>query len=533
LKRHVDLVDALARLANRHPTLRVLFLGTGPHEDVFARAREKGVGDRIHVHYVSDGAIPCVKELEIGVLCSESEGFSNAILEYMGCGLPVVATAVGGNPELVEDGRNGFLFEVGDAEKLAKLLDALLGDGALAARLGAASRARVEREFALDRMVAGTIAVYERALARLPVGGDATGRAGGARPTVEVIDDRAALDDLADTWRAMRPPNGFFVGPDWVLPWLDHAAAGATPHVLAARDADGRLVGVLPLARRGARLTLPGADDGADHLDLAATAGRADDVADAILDHWLATRPGRLELRHLAEDGALRRALRRRRWALPYAEALSTRCPYIAASGTFDDYLARFSAKHRGNLRRQIREVREHADIVVERTTPASVVGDVDELFALHHARFDRFGGRTSFGGERIRRFHHALAKRLASRGELAMTRLLRAGRPIAAHYGFRVGGKLYHFQGGFDPDAPLSSPGTTLTSIVLEDDVFRAGLSEYDFLDGTEPYKLSLATGERRLYDVRLYRSTFFGRARALGRGALHLVRRLVGRKG
>ena len=537
LKRHVDLVDALARLAKKHPTLHVLFLGIGPHEDVLARAREKAVADRIHVHYAADGAIPYVKELEIGVLCSESEGFSNAILEYMGCALPVVATAVGGNPELVEEGCNGFLYEVGDTEKLAKHLDALLTDGALAARMGAASRERLAREFALDRMVSETISVYRRALGGQPVGGGTPARttptAATRRPTIEVVRDRAALDAIADAWRAMLPANGFFVGPEWVLSWFDAAAAGALPEVLVARDGGDGIVGLLPMARRGGRLALPGTDDGADHLDVAAAPGRADEVADAILDHWLATRAGRLELRHLAEDGALRRAIHRRRWTLPYAEALSTRCPYIAASSTFDSYLARFSAKHRGNLKRQVREVRESAAYAVDRSTGRNLTEDVEALFDLHQARFDRFGGRTSFGGPRVRAFHQVLAKRLAERRELALTRLLLAGRPIAMHYGFRVGGKLYHFQGGFDPDAPISSPGTVLTTIVLEEDVFGAGLAEYDFLDGTEAYKLSLATGERRLYDVRLYRPSFLGRARALTRGALHLVRRLVRRRG
>lgn len=534
LKRHADLVDALERLATKHPRLHVAFYGGGESDEVMARAKAKGLADRVHLHFVVGGAVPALKELEIGVLCSESEGFSNAILEYMGCALPVVATAVGGNPELVEDGRTGILYAVGDVDALARALDALLSDPVRAKAMGAAGRARVEAEFSLAPMVAGTLAVYERALAGRPVNGGRSHRitgGGGDGLRVEVVTDRPALDALTSEWRASVPANGFFAGPDWVQSWFETAAQGATPHVLVVRDPRGDFAGLLALARRGASLALPGASDGADHLDVVARPGVADAVADAVVDALAATSGHVIELRHLAEDGALRRALRRRRWGLPYTEALSTRCPYIAASGTFDDYLARFSAKHRGNLRRQTREVRDGVDYSVDRTTPETVTGDVDELWDLHQARFKRFGGRTSFSGDRIYAFHQLLAKRLSSRGELAMTRLLHAGRPIAAHYGFRVGGKLYHFQGGFDPDAPLSSPGTTLTTIVLEEDVFRAGLSEYDFLDGTEPYKLSLATGERRLYDVRLYRPTRLGRAKALVRGAFHLAGRLVRR--
>lgn len=548
LKRHVDLVEALARLVPKHPTLHALLLGFGPHEHVLALARERGVADRLHVHYVEGGSVPCLKELDVGVLCSESEGFSNALLEYMGCALPIVATDVGGNPELVEDGRNGFLYAVGDVERLAARIDALLADPALAARMGAASRARIEAEFSRERMVSDTLAVYARALAGRPVAGDdaAAGPAartvGGGGGTgvgsvgglvVETVTGRAALDPLEEAWRALLPRDGFFAGPDWVLAWFDAAADGATPHVLLARDAGGRLRGVLPLARRGGRLFLPGADVGADHLDLAAAPADRDVVADLLLDALLASSFGRLDLRHLAEDGALRRAIRRRRWAPPYAERLSTRCPYIAAAGTFDAWLARFSSKHRGNLRRQARAFREDPACEIRRAaTPEDVVRDLDVLFALHAKRFEGRAGATSFAGPRIRRFHGLLAARLLARGELALTTLLAAGRPAAVHYGFRVGGKLYHFQGGFDPEAGSKSPGTALTTIVLEDDVFKAGLAEYDFLDGTEPYKLALATGERRLYDVEVFRPSLLGRTRALARGALPLVRRLVRRR-
>ena len=121
-----------------------------------------------------------MRECAVGVLCSETEGLSNAILEYMACGLPVVATNVGGNPELVVEGETGFLYAPGDVEGLAKALGRLLADPALAARLGAAARARFETRFGLRRMVDETVAVYERALAGVPVG--RSGPAGTERP---------------------------------------------------------------------------------------------------------------------------------------------------------------------------------------------------------------------------------------------------------------------------------------------------------------------------------------------------------------
>lgn len=535
LKRHADLVDALERLATKHPRLHVAFYGGGESEEVMARAKAKGLADRVHLHFVVGGAVPALKELEIGVLCSESEGFSNAILEYMGCALPVVATGVGGNPELVEDSRTGILYEVGDVDALARALDALLSDPARAKALGAAGRARVEAEFSLAPMVAGTLAVYERALAGLPVNGGRSCRitgGGGGGLQVEVVTDRAALGTLSSEWRASLPANGFFAGPDWVQSWFETAAQGATPHVLVVRHARGEFAGLLALARRGSSLALPGASDGADHLDVVARPGDADAVADAVVDALAATRGRVIELRHLAEDGALRLAIRRRRWRLPYTERLATTCPFIEATGSFDDFLERFSAKHRGNLKRQVKQIREDPTHRLRKTASRDeLAGDLAGLFDLHARSVGPGAGETSFAGPRIRAFHEALAARLLARGELALSTLELAGRAIAVHYGFRVGGKLYHFQGGYDPAMRSMSPGTSIRMMVLHCDVFEEGLREYDFLDGSEAYKRAESTGERRLYDVRLYRPTFLGRTKALVRGAFHLAARLVRR--
>jgi glycosyltransferase involved in cell wall biosynthesis len=78
---------------------------------------------------------------------------SNALLEYMAAGRAVVATAVGGNLRLIEDGVNGLLVPPGDAARLADAVSRLLSDSALAARLGAAARRRVEDRYARPAMV--------------------------------------------------------------------------------------------------------------------------------------------------------------------------------------------------------------------------------------------------------------------------------------------------------------------------------------------------------------------------------------------
>ena len=110
--------------------------------------------------------VPAImRSLDVFVLPSLAEGISNTILEAMACGVPVVATRVGGNAELVDEGRTGLVVPSDDDAAMAGALARLAGDPVLAARLGAAARADAERRFSLDAMVQAYQTLYERTLA--------------------------------------------------------------------------------------------------------------------------------------------------------------------------------------------------------------------------------------------------------------------------------------------------------------------------------------------------------------------------------
>jgi glycosyltransferase involved in cell wall biosynthesis/acetyltransferase-like isoleucine patch superfamily enzyme len=117
------------------------------------QAAERGLADRLTlVGSVAD--VPAfLAQLDVAVLSSRSEGMSNAILEYMAAGLPIVATAVGGTVHLLEDGVHGLLVPPGDPAALAAAIGRLLRDPALASRLGAAARRRAEECFSREAMV--------------------------------------------------------------------------------------------------------------------------------------------------------------------------------------------------------------------------------------------------------------------------------------------------------------------------------------------------------------------------------------------
>ncbi|MPZ18383.1 MAG: glycosyltransferase [Luteitalea sp.] len=178
IKRHEDLLRAFAAVRGRHPRAHLVLVGTGPTE----RPLQALVGDLALTHCVhllgaATDVIPIIKHLDVGVLSSESEGLSNAILEYLACGRPVVCTRVGGNPELVADGWNGFLVETGDVKAMADRIDRLLSDTALAQAMARRATETFRSQFTSESMVAAHMELYDRLLAmparmasRLPVG---------------------------------------------------------------------------------------------------------------------------------------------------------------------------------------------------------------------------------------------------------------------------------------------------------------------------------------------------------------------------
>ncbi|MFH1919643.1 MAG: glycosyltransferase, partial [Planctomycetota bacterium] len=102
---------------------------------------------------------------DVAVLCSRTEGLSNALLEYMAAARPIVATSVGGNCELIEDNQNGLLVAPGSVDELAAAIGRLLADRPLAARLGGAARRKAIEQYNADVQARRCEVLYERLLA--------------------------------------------------------------------------------------------------------------------------------------------------------------------------------------------------------------------------------------------------------------------------------------------------------------------------------------------------------------------------------
>jgi len=105
-----------------------------------------------------------VQQMDIGVLCTFTEGISNSVMEYMAAGKPVVVTNGGGSSELVVNGETGFLVPPSNPRAVAEKLEVLLGDAEKARKMGIAGRRRLESQFSLEQLVDSTVQMYQEVL---------------------------------------------------------------------------------------------------------------------------------------------------------------------------------------------------------------------------------------------------------------------------------------------------------------------------------------------------------------------------------
>ena len=153
-KDHVTLFDAVAALRPAWPRLRCLVVGDGElREDLHRAASQRGLADVVVFSGSRSDIRDLLSAMDVFVLSSVTEGLAVTLLEAMSAGLPVVATRVGGNPEVVADGETGVLVQARAPEALAREVASLLADPGRAGALGEAAIARVRARFSLEAMV--------------------------------------------------------------------------------------------------------------------------------------------------------------------------------------------------------------------------------------------------------------------------------------------------------------------------------------------------------------------------------------------
>lgn len=161
-KNHELFLDAAAQILKTVPRARFLIIGDGPRRPILEqRAEQLGIDDSIHFLGTRSDVPELLSLVDVLMLTSHMEANPVSILEGLACGKPVVSTRVGSIPETVEPGRNGFLTEPGNVDKLALSVVQLLTDTELSRKMGREGRERVARSWSLETMVGGYQSLIE------------------------------------------------------------------------------------------------------------------------------------------------------------------------------------------------------------------------------------------------------------------------------------------------------------------------------------------------------------------------------------
>lgn len=160
-------LETCAALAKKLPEARFLLVGGGKQEEVLrALAGTLGLGERVTFTGLTRDMQSVYAATDLVMLTSDTEGTPHVLLEAMGSGIPVVATAVGGIPEFIQDGEQGLLVPQGDTRALVEAALSIQGDPALRARLVAGGR-EIAGQFTVERMVDGVERVYRSVLGEI------------------------------------------------------------------------------------------------------------------------------------------------------------------------------------------------------------------------------------------------------------------------------------------------------------------------------------------------------------------------------
>jgi glycosyltransferase involved in cell wall biosynthesis len=164
-KRLKDLIWATDLLKTIRSDVHLLIVGDGPQRRILDRYRHLcNLDAKVHLLGARNDVPSLMPHFDLLWLASAYEGLPNAIMEAMVCGIPVVASDIPGNRELVTHGQSGFLVSVGDRAGFARYAHKILEDPSLAARLGQAGRQRIINDFTIEAMVEKHVALYRELL---------------------------------------------------------------------------------------------------------------------------------------------------------------------------------------------------------------------------------------------------------------------------------------------------------------------------------------------------------------------------------
>jgi CelD/BcsL family acetyltransferase involved in cellulose biosynthesis len=326
------------------------------------------------------------------------------------------------------------------------------------------------------------------------------------RVTTWTLEPLDGLSGAREEWSALaEQAANLFATWEWADAWWRVYGKGRRLAVTGCRDADGRLVAILPLYvhRRGPVRALRFIGNGpADQLGPICAPEHRQATAEA-LQRLLKERGGSWDVL-LAERLATAEGWTGRLGAEVVHRESS---PTLHISGrSYDEYLAASSKNFREQMKRRARKLAREHDVEFRLSDGEHLQADLDTLFRLHDERWSGSGEETSAFGEARQAFHTAFARYALDRGWLRLWVLEADGRAVACWYGFRFAQIDWYYQSGRDPDWERQSVGFVLLAHTIKE-AFDGGMLEYRLLRGGEGYKDRFASDDPGLETVALAR--------------------------
>lgn len=355
---------------------------------------------------------------------------------------------------------------------------------------------------------------------------------------LQVITDDAGIIALEPDWRRIHAEArdvSIFSGWDWLSLWWHHYGGERRLRVLVA-SADGVIVGILPLYIERSRLVRfvsiqnlrmvgSGGDTSPDYLGPIVLEQFREQACQAFAG-WIANSSewDMLHLNDLVSGTGIRKCIATAcaTYRRPVRIGTAAKIAVVTLPSTWDEYLASLDKGDRYSVTRYLKKAEKSgASRFYWWEDQATLDQAIDRLIVLHRMRWHGRSASHSFASERYIAFHRTLMKRLAERGELALQCLEHEGEIIAMQYEYLFRGRLYDFQGGFDPSYANLRPGRVLTTWALRDAIER-GIREYDFLKGEYRHKLLWTRQFRKTGYVRSFSTGWRGRLAHLRHGVL-----------
>jgi CelD/BcsL family acetyltransferase involved in cellulose biosynthesis len=328
---------------------------------------------------------------------------------------------------------------------------------------------------------------------------------------------RAEWDELLDS-----SESGVFSSWEWLYPWFCRVGRERDLQIVTARGDSGKLIGLMPLSlerrhlfgRPVRRLSFLGdARVGSEYLGVIAPKGlEARVAAEIAASIRTASDWDVFDLLDLPEQSSTLSVFREAFLEPDFVTRLQQRsiCPYqsFTASETFDRYLR--GTSRRDNYLRRRRWLEQQSGYRIDREgDPERLTLPLAEFFRLHTLRWE--GDSDGVAGPAVEAFHRDAVQLLAERGQVRLYTLRIGDRALASVYAILYGRKFIFYQSGYDPQWRNKSVGLVLLGETFRDCI-ESGYLEYDFLRGTEPYKLEWATQQRRTMALRIFRKGSVG---------------------